>query len=261
MNIETKNESCRCKELKEKTVTAAIDNERMVKIKRRRCLACFGINSSTSGDDGKYKEKFEMLIEINQGWKKDYEELDMCYEMLKGEQRLLEDKEKYSKSRIHELEECQRSLENELARLSAALYAQQISSNSGPSEEQCEILKSQMIVYKEDFEKERTDKENLREENEKYKNQLEDSKEIIKTLTRELDACQAREEARRTSWSEHGNLRERVTSLSNQQLQYVYPYHVVDQGWRREQQRRILHRNPPQTSHVTTWENSISPVL
>ena len=63
---------------------------------------------------------------------------------------------------------------------------------------------------------ERTDKENLREENEKYKTKLEDSKEIIKTLTRELDACQAREEARRRSWSEHGYLGERVTSLSNQ---------------------------------------------
>ena len=237
MSFENKNESCMWKELQETK-----DDERMVKIKKKRCLTCIGTHPSTSEDDEKYKEKFEELVEINHGWKKDYEQLRIRYEMLKRE--------------AYELEKFQGHLQNELARLSGALYAQQISRNSGPSEEQCEILKSQMIVYKEDFEKERTDKENLREENEKYKTQLEDSKEIIKTLTRELHACQAREEARRRSWSEHGYLRERVTSLSNQQLQHVCPYHVVDQ-----ERRRILPRNPPQTSHVTTWENSISPVL
>ena len=228
MSTEKKSESCICKELKEKVVTAVKDNERIVKIKQKRCLTSTGTHSGTSGDDEKYKEKFEELIQINHGWKKDYEELRKRYKMLKR--------------KTNELERCQGHLQDELARLSAALHAQQISSNSGPSEEQCEILKSQMIVYKEDFEKERTDKENLREEKEKYKNQLQDSKEIIKTLTRKLDACQAREEARRRSWSEHG-------------------YLSVDQGWTREQERRILLRNPPQTSHVTTWENSISPVL
>ena len=168
--------------------------------------------------------------------------------MLKGEKRRLEDKEKCSKLRINELEECQRRLENELARLSAALYAQDISSNSVPSEEQCEILKSQIIVYKGDFEKERTDKENLREEKEKYKTQLEDSKQIIKTLTRDLDACQAREEARRRSWSEHGYLSERITFPTNQQLRYVY--HIM--SWIRDGEENKEESSPeiPHKHHM-----------
>lgn len=262
MSIENKNESCRCKELAEKVVTAVKDNERLAQILRdlrqendelrrlrNRCSACSGSNSGTTGDDKRYKEKFEALVKINHGWKKDYEELQMRCEMLKGEKRLLEDEEKELKLRINELEKRQGPLENELARLAVALYAQQSSSNGGPSEEHCEILKSQMIVYKEDFEKERKDRGKLHEEKEKYKHKLEDSEEIIKKLTRELDAGKAREEARRGSWSENGYLSERVASPPRHQLQYVYPYHPVDQGWRMEQQRRgILPRNPPPTS-------------
>ena len=262
MSTENKNESCRCKELAEKVVTVVKDNERLAKMLRdlrhendelrtlrNRCSGCPASTSGTTGDNKSYKEKFEALVEINHGWKKDYEELHMRYEMLKGEKRLLEDEEKDLKLRISELEKRQGPLENELARLAAALYVQQSSSNGGPSEEQCEILKSQMIVYKEDFEKERKDREKLHEEKEKYKNKLEDSEEIIKKLTRELDACKAREEARRGCWSENGYLSERVSSPPRHHLQYVYPYHPVDQGWRTEQQRRgILPRNPPPTS-------------
>ena len=161
MSTENKNESCRCKELTEKVFTVVKDNERLAKMlrdlrhendelrtlrNRSRCSDCPGYSCST-GDNKSYKEKFEELVEINHGWKKDYEELHMRYEMLKGEKRLLEDEEKDLKLRISELEKRQGPLENELARLAAALYAQQSSSNGGPLEEQCEILKSQMIVY------------------------------------------------------------------------------------------------------------------
>ena len=263
MNNENKNESCKCKELAEKLVVSVRDQERQTKMirdlrqenekvsneLRNRSSDCSG----TSRDGKGYKEKFEALVEINHGWKKDYEELQMRYEMLKGEKRLLEDEERELKLRISELEQRQGPLESELTRLAAALYAQQNSSkgssNGGVSEEQCEILKSQMIVYKEDFEKERKDREKLHEEKEKYKHKLQDAEEIIKKLTSELDACKAREETRRGSWSENGYLSERVATPPRYQVQYVYPYQPVDQRWRMEQQRRgILPRNPPPTS-------------
>ena len=265
MNNENKNESCKCKELTEKLLVAARDQERQTKMirdlrqeneklateLRNRSSDCSG--SGTSRDGKGYKEKFEALVEINHGWKKDYEELQMRYEMLKGEKRLLEDEERELKLRISELEQRQGPLESELTRLAAALYAQQNSSNGssngGVSEEQCEILKSQMIVYKEDFEKERKDREKLHEEKEKYKHKLQDAEEIIKKLTSELDSCKAREETRRGSWSENGYLSERVATPPRYQVQYVYPYQPVDQRWRMEQQRRgILPRNPPPTS-------------
>ena len=263
MNNENKNESCKCKELAEKSVVAVRDQERQTKMirdlrqeneKLATELRNRSSDSSGTSRDGKgYKEKFEALVEINHGWKKDYEELQMRYEMLKGEKRLLEDEERELKLRISELEQRRGPLESELTRLAAALYAQQNSStgssNGAVSEEQCEILKSQMIVYKEDFEKERKDREKLHEEKEKYKHKLQDAEEIIKKLTSELDACKAREETRRGSWSENGYLSERVATPPRYQVQYVYPYQPVDQRWRMEQQRRgILPRNPPPTS-------------
>ena len=260
MSNENKNECCKCKELTEKVVAGAKDNEKLAKMIRNlrqelesavelqhRCSGSSGSHSGTTGGDKGYKEKFQALVEINHGWKKDYEELQMRYEMLKGEKRLLEEEEKELKLHISELEKRQGPLESELARLAAALYAQQQGfSNGGPSEEQCEILKSQIIVYKEDFERERNDREKLHEEKEKYKHKLEDSEEIIRKLTAELDACRAREESRRHSWSENGYLSERVATPPRYQVHYTYP---VDQRWRMEQQRRgILPRNPPPTS-------------
>jgi hypothetical protein len=198
-----------------------------------------GSHSGTTGDDKEFKENFQALVEINHGRKKDYEELEMRYEMLKGEKRLLEEEEKELKLHISELEKRQGPLESELARLAAALYAQQQGfSNGGPSEEQCEILKSQIIVYKEDFERERNDREKLHEEKEKYKHKLENSEEIIRKLTAELDVCKAREE------SENEYISERVATPPRYQVHYTYP--SVDQRWRMEEQRRgILPRNPP----------------
>ena len=262
---ENKNECCKCNELAEKLAVCLKDNEKLAKMMRdlrleneelnktlrNRPSGCNDSRSGTVRDEQGYKEKFEALVEINHGWKKDYEELQMRYEMLKGEKRLLEDEEKELKIRINELEKRQGPLESELTRLATALYAQQGSSNGSPTEdeEQCEILKSQIIVYKEDFERERKDREKIHEEKEKYKSELQDAEKIIRKLTAELDACKAREEAQRRSWSENGYLSERISSAPRHQLQYVYPYHSVDQGWRLEQQRRgILPRNPPPTS-------------
>ena len=232
MSNENKKECCKCKELTE-------NNERLAKTIRN--LRQKNESTGTTGGDKEFKKKFQALVEINHGWKKDYEELQMRYEMLKGEKRLLEEEEKELKLHISELEKRQGPLESELARLAAALYAQQQGfSNGGPSEEQCEILKSQIIVYKEDFERERKDREKLHEEKEKYKHKLEDSEEIIRKLTAELDVCKAREE------SENGYLSERVATPPRYQVHYTYPYQPVDQRWRMEEQRRgILPRNPP----------------
>lgn len=124
---------------------------------------------------------------------------------------------------MRELEERQGPPEGELTRLTAALFAQKNKSlNEGPFEEQCEMLKSQMIVYKEDFHKERIDMEILHEQNKKYKQKVEDSEEIIRQLTTQLDACTASEEFRlRRDGSAH--LNERV-ALSTRQ--HLYPHHL-----------------------------------
>ena len=220
MSNENKKECCKCKELTEKVVAGAKDNERLAKMIRN--LRQENESTGTTGGDKGYKEKFQALVEINHGWKKDYEELQMRYEMLKGEKRVLEEEEKELKLHISELEKRQGPLESELARL--------LVGNGRPSEEQCEILKSQVIVFKEDFERERNDREKLHEEKEKYKHKLEDSEKTIRKLTAELDVCKARQE------SENGYLSERVATSPRYQVQYTYPYQPVDQRWRMEQQ-------------------------
>ena len=261
MSNENKNEFCNCKELSEKLTACVKDNERQAKVirdlRQKNETPKSGLRntsavsrSETVGNDKGYKERFEALVEVNHGWKKDYEELQMRYEMINGEKKLLEEEERELKLRVSELEKRQAPLESEITQLAAALYAQQPGSNGGPSEEQCELLKSQMVVYKEDFERERRDREKLHEEKEKYKHKLEDAEEVIRKLTEELDACKAVEEARveRGYRGENGYLSERGAA-SRHQVQLYYPYHPVDQRWRMEQQRRgILPRNPPPTS-------------
>ena len=219
---ENKNECCKCNELAEKLAVCLKDNEKLAKMMRdlrleneelnktlqNRPSGCNDSRSGTARDEKGYKEKFEALVEIHHGWKKDYEELQMRYEMLKGEKRLLEDEEKELKIRINELEKRQGPLEGELTKLATALYRGS------------------------------TDREKIHEEKEKYKSDLQDAEKIIRELTAEVDACKAREEAHRRSWSENGYLDERISSALRHQLQYVYPYHSVDQGWRLEQQRR-----------------------
>jgi hypothetical protein len=105
MSNENKIECCKCKELTENVVAGAKDNEKLAKVIRN--LRQENDRTGTTGDDKGYKEKFQDLVEINHGWKKDYEELQMRYEMLKGEKRLLEDEEKELKLHISELEKRQ----------------------------------------------------------------------------------------------------------------------------------------------------------
>ena len=243
------NKCCKCNELAEKLAVCVKDNEKLTEMMRdlrlenkelnntlrNRSSGCSDSRSGMARDEKRYKEKFEATVEINHGWKKDYEELQIRYEMLKAEKRLLEDEKRDLNIRINDLEKRQGPLESELARLAAALNAQQGSSNGSPSED--EILKSQITSYKEDFERERNDREKIHEEKEKFKSELQDAEDIIRKLTAELDACKAREQAHRRSWSESGHLSERVASPQR------YSYHPVGQGWGQEQERGILPRN------------------
>ena len=270
MSNENTNEMCKCKEYKEKFDASVKVNERFAKMisdlrqengelkssLRNSDSSCTGEHSGTTGDDKGYKERFEALVKINHGWKKDYEELQMRFEMLQRQKRLMENEEKELKIRMNELEKRQTPLESELARLAGALYTHQTNGGSA-SEEQCEILKSKVIVYKKDFEKEREDREHLNEKKEKFKRKLEDAEKIIRKLTAELDACKAREEARRGGWSENGYLSERVVTSPRHQVQYVvYPYNQVNHRWRAEQQQRvILPRNPPPISFRHTVQD------
>ena len=82
--------------------------------------------------------------------------------MLSGGKRLLEEEEKELKKRIDDLEKCQGPLESEITRLAA---------------------------YKEDFERERRDREKIHQEKEKLKRELESAEEIIKILITQLDVC------------------------------------------------------------------------
>ena len=259
MGNENKNEFCKCDELAEKLGVCVKDNEKLAKMMRDlrleneelnktlrdRSSGCDDSRSGTTRNEKGYKEKFEALVEINHGWKKDYEGLQMRYEMLKEEKRLLEDEEKELKTLINELENRQGPLQSELARLATTLYVQHGSSNDSNgnlSEEQCEMLKWQIIEYKEDFERERKDRERIHKEKEKYKKEMQDAEKMIRKLTAELDVCKAREEARQRTWAENGYLS--VTSPSQQQLQY--PNDPVDGAWRQEQQRKeSLPRNHP----------------
>ena len=211
-----------------------LENEELNKTLRNRSSGCSDSRSGMTRDEKGYKETFEAMVEINHGWKKDYEELQIWYEMLKAEKRLLEDEKRDLNIRINDLEKRHGPLESKLARLAAALSAQQGSSNGSPSEdeEQCEILKSQITSYKEDLERKRKDREKIHEEKEKFKSELQDAEDIIRKLTAELDACKAREEAHQRSWSESGHLSERVASPQR------YSYHPVGQGWRQEQERK-----------------------
>ena len=208
----------------------------------------------TGADDN--NSAVHSLIDINHGWKRDYEELQMRNEMLSEEKKLLEDKEKELKERVRELEWRQRPLEGEIARLETALY----SLNQGEAEsneEQCDILKIQISVYKEDFERERRDRVKIHEEKEKLKQELEGAEEIIKKLTAELDACKARNtETERTpgrAEAQDGYLRRRAGIQPQHQVRLVLPYTpfvpMSEERWRMEQhRRRILPENPPPSS-------------
>ncbi|XP_046848303.1 TNFAIP3-interacting protein 3-like [Xenia sp. Carnegie-2017] len=263
MNSETKKDKCSCKELKEKYELCVKDNERLAKIIRNlrqendnlnyefrnQTSRLFDKSSHTAGGEDKRKQKYNVLLEINHGWKNDYEQLEMRFKMVKKERDLLVGEIKSVKARITELEQRQSPLEDELGRLASTLYAQQsvhINCGKDDEEEKYEMLKSQILAYKEDFDRERKDREKLHDEKEMYKQKLEDSEEIIRHLTAELDACKGHEIARPGGWSENGFLSERTTS--SQPNLYTYSYRPVDQHWRLEQQRRGIYPRRPSTA-------------
>lgn len=81
--------------------------------------------------------------------------------------------------------------------------------------EQCEVLKSQIIVYKQDFEKKRIERELLLREKQNYKLKVQDCEETIRQLTTALDAHTAR-----------GGLHQEndgSDSMTDHQAQYLNP--------------------------------------
>ena len=85
--------------------------------------------------------------------------------MLSEEKKLFEDKEKELKQRVRELERRRRPLEGEIAKLETALYSLN-QGEAGSNDEQCDILKTQISVYKVDFKRERRDCVKIHEEKE-----------------------------------------------------------------------------------------------
>ena len=272
MNNENKTHMCNCKEVEKKLISLLKDNGKLLQMIRdlrkenERLSGELGRPDSTvtgsrpvrTGDNDNNAE-VRSLVEINHGWKRDYEELQMRYEMLSGEKRLLEEEEKELKERIDDLEKRQGPLESELTRLATTLYTQSQQGQLSRNDEQCEVLKTQITVYKEDFERERRDREKIHQEKEKLKRELEGAEEIIQRLTTELDACKGIGERRRSGDNtiairgENGYLGERTVLPVRHQLQLVHPFGTgMSEGeyrWRLEQHRRgILPRSPPPTS-------------
>ncbi|XP_046857864.1 TNFAIP3-interacting protein 1-like [Xenia sp. Carnegie-2017] len=222
MDNEIKNEKCSYEELELKYKQCLKDNEHLAKMMKNLRQENDKLNNESrnqtsrladeslrlaEGED-KRKQKYNVLLEINHGWKNDYEQLEMRFRMLKKERDLLVEEVKRVKERVNELEERQSPLEDELGRLASALYAQQsVQHNRDENEvEKCEMLKSQILVYKEDFDRERKDREKLNDEKEMYKQKLEDSEEILRHLTAELDACKVRERSCRRELFQIGSL-------------------------------------------------------
>jgi chromosome segregation ATPase len=71
------------------------------------------------------KQKFEALVEINHGWKQDYERLEIRCEMLNDEKRQLEYDKKDLGEFINTQEKRRVFLESEIKRLAAIVDAQQ----------------------------------------------------------------------------------------------------------------------------------------
>ena len=304
MDSETSTELCNCKEIKEKLEGLFKDNSNLLQSLRElreenELLRAKALNRdaegssrlATVGDEATRKRtsaELESLKEINYGWKKVYDQLELRYERLCGENKLLQHDSKELKERVDELERRQAPLKSEIERLARELYAQNttnhninddgsINLNVGAIrsvslspvsrvdvEEQMNMLRAQVATYKEDFERERCDRETLHAEKEKLKRSLEEAEEIIKKLTTELDACNASKDKRAKMVErvyvrpEDGYVSIRDRTSPQMQLvwppppppqQLQYPTSTNGERWRYEQSRRgILPRNPPPTA-------------
>ena len=210
-NNENKTHICNCKEVEKKLISLLKDNGKLLQMIRdlrkenerltgelggRADSAVPGSQPVRTGDNDNNAE-VRSLIEINHGWKRDYEELQMRYEMLSGGKRSLEEEEKELKERIGD----QGPLESEITRQAA---------------------------YKENFERERRDREKIDEENEKMKRELESAEEIIKMLTTQFDVvCREIEEYTIVTRDENRALEERPAlpiQVRHQPGQLVQPF-------------------------------------
>ena len=182
------------------------ENERLRAEMQKSVSICTGAKSEASGVSKElytHEQKLEALTIINHTWKQDYEHLEARYKMLVKEKEQLE----YEKEHLKEL----------VCRLGSLDESRQ-----AHFKEQCELLKSQVRVYVEDFEMERKDREKFEEESEIYKRKLNDAENNIRKLTAQLDACC-------TALVEAYGGRENVHHTPLPQPRFIHPYQPVDE--------------------------------
>ncbi|XP_046848027.1 TNFAIP3-interacting protein 3-like [Xenia sp. Carnegie-2017] len=150
MDNEIKNEKCSYEDLELKYKQCLNDNEHLAKMMRNLRQENDKLNNESRNQTSRLADERLRLAEGEDKRKQKYNE------------RFTRRGSKIVKGRVNELEERQSPLEDELGRLASALYAQQsVQHNRDENEvEKCEMLKSQILVYKEDFDRERKDREN-----------------------------------------------------------------------------------------------------
>ena len=131
-NNEHNDDFFKSKKFTEEFVASSKISERMAKMMRslkqeneRLRTELISKEAEGTGESDGYKKKFEALVEINHGWKQDYERLEMRCEMLSDEKRQLEYDKKDLGELINTLEKRRVFLESEIKRLAAIVDAQQ----------------------------------------------------------------------------------------------------------------------------------------
>ena len=197
------------------------ENKRLREEMQKSTSCCTCAKSKTSEVSKELyvrEQKLEALAIINHIWKQDYEHLETRYRMVVEEKEQLEcEKEKLKEhvKRLGSLDE----------------------SRQARFEEQCELLKSQVRVYVEDFEMERKDREKLEEESEIYKRKLNDAENNIRKLTAQLDACCI-------ALVEAYGGRENENHTPLPQPRFIHPYHPIDEM----RQLQSLDKHPTPTA-------------
>ena len=104
------------------------ENERLREELQNKALIWTGSKSKATEVSVEHygcKREFEALVEINHGWKQDYERLEIRCEMLNDEKRQLEYDKKDLGEFINTQEKRRVFLESEIKRLAAIVDAQQ----------------------------------------------------------------------------------------------------------------------------------------
>jgi len=213
--------------------------------------------SSTEEESEGRDWQISEAMQANRKWKIDYDRLKLKYEEESKENKneLEKTQAKLADAETHVL-----ALESELMRLATALSKIEentLHATNSISQEDIEVVKQQMLVYKEDFTRERQDREKTQCEKDQLQEQLQNCQELIAALNQELDVYKeqyqrSQEEnrmltsSRRHSVPLHG-------SATQPQIQFVYPVvgPVQQQQqqqqwqWRQEQRRRgVFTRGP-----------------